>query len=203
MRIGLEKMLLPFINGVQCNYYSHFSLKAIMRNEIEMYFFFLVYGGGNSSKCLFPSIENFILIPSPGGIPFSFVVYELLRGVKSIPRTRHEAHDLGLTNQSPQTDTEETHDFTKPIRGILRPSLGTTRKSFSSFSKHWSWPEPLHHLTTREELAWEWRQSQRESSNREKLMVALISCLKPQLMPDLKLDFSEEFPSWFSGNESD
>ena len=136
MRIGSEKIFLPLINGDKCNYCSHFSLKAIMRKEIGMIFFFLVYGGGILPSVYSLSIENFILIPSPGGIPFSFVVHEPLRGVKSIPRTRHEAHDLGLTNQSPQADTEETHDFTKPIRGILRPSLGTTRKSFSSFSKH-------------------------------------------------------------------
>ena len=81
------------------------------------------------------STDNFLLIfPGLGSLFFSWT-HEVSGGVEPIPSTGCEAHDLDPTNQLITDGTKWAHDFTKPIRGILRVSVRTTGKSLLFLSE--------------------------------------------------------------------
>lgn len=87
-------------------------------------------------------------IPPPLIILFWFFSRTPLFHSQSIPSTRCEAHDHGLTNQLItdwyRMDTWLHQDNQRNSQGFhRRVPTGTTRRSLSSFSKIWSWWEPL------------------------------------------------------------
>ena len=106
-----------------------------------------------------------------------------------------------------QTGTEWTHDFTKPIRGILRASTEgfpqePPGEAFLHSQKFEVDGSRCSHLsTTGVELAWEWRQCQREPSDGEKLNHGDIDLLH-QDISDARLR-TATFWLWWSQFELD